>query len=177
MRTLRLLLLLSFVLIGCKGNSGTETATPAESTSAGWIKDSTHLDYLLALPTDRAAVYAQAKVKWNTGVTMDMQEGNSMVMDFLKQSFVGLAGTFADGSLGGLDATAYADSFVVRQGRTNMQSLMDQGMGGSSLGLMASNAVITDFEKEIATRVAAIPGITEEVNVTAWTAAWLANPQ
>ena len=177
MRTFRVLLLLSFVLIGCKGNSGTESGTPAESTSASWIKDSTHLDFLLALPTDRTGVYAQAKVKWDTGVTMDMQEGNSMVMDFLKQTFVGLSGTFDPGSLDGMHATVFADSFVVRHGRTNMQSMMDQGMGGSSLGMMASNAVITDFEKEIATRVAAIPGITGEVDVTAWTAAWLASHQ
>jgi hypothetical protein len=138
------------------------------------INDTRMLGLIRALPIRRLTVYRQAQPKWDTGVTVEMVEGNGMVVEALKGMLIELAAFYPKSHFDGRRHDDYFQSAIQDLARWHRECLEPNGpgSGGTIVGVLTGGELISSLEKMVADMVQALTHFRDDFNFHAWRAEW-----
>jgi hypothetical protein len=95
------------------GAAGTRVPTTSDEAVELLVPaDDALLSYVSTLPAILATAYAKAQPRWHTGITPEMSEATSEVIDVLQQVWVHLASWFPPNHFGAKPAAEYFNDYI-----------------------------------------------------------------
>lgn len=150
--------------------AASEQQVPMERKKARAINSS----MIMSLPARRFAAYRRAQPKWDTGITSEMVEGNSFVIDELHKILVDLAQFFPSGHFDGREPDDYFNDKIKELYNWHYQCLEPDGTGtgGTVIRIMVGAETVANLEKMVEDMVSSLTSHRHNFNFNIWQQTW-----
>lgn len=136
-------------------------------------------NYLQTLPAIRRDVYTRTKPLWDTGVTPKQKQGCYDVSDVLEQILTSLASWYPPYHFNGLEPQDYINAMTASRFTWHRAHLEPNGIGtgGTMIGPMVANSVMTDLETMIVDMVSSLAMHLGDFDYDQWNKEWKATDE
>jgi hypothetical protein len=138
-----------------------------------WIAVAENLAYIQSLPASLADANTRAHEYWDTGIARLMEAGNQVMSDFLMTTVVRTAAFYPEGHFGTEGLEVHLDAYLKERREYHEGALIEEGIGGTGLGLMIGGAVNDDLEAMVARQVAELSKGSSDLEFAIWEAQWI----
>ncbi|MEW6104670.1 MAG: hypothetical protein AB1630_12810, partial [bacterium] len=131
-------------------------------------------DLFVSLPKRRKAAYRKAQPKWDSGITSDMKEGNSIVIEELIEILVDIAEVYPPKHFNGREPREYFENKAKEFAEWHRLELEPHGAGtgGTIISVEVGGEVIYSLENMIEGMIAALTSMHTDYNFQVWKQAW-----
>ncbi len=139
-----------------------------------YLDQAHQLRFLKSLPKQKKAIYEVAQEGWNTGVTVDMMQSNSDVIDFLKETWIKLAEFYPPHHFDGKQPGEYISDYIKRMSSYYRASEepTGAGTGGTIVGVLTGANIIDDLENMIIGLIRNISNYSNSIDYDSWITQW-----
>ena len=138
------------------------------------ISSDTDMQFINMLPKARLDVYEKSQVKWDTGITSKMREGNYDLIDFLSNSWLTLSNFYPPKNFGGIDSEEYIKNYTKERFDYHWSKHTQNGEfdGGNMVIEMIGGDVSNDLERLVDDLVYALLMYEDKFNYMEWSKKW-----
>ncbi|NQY44145.1 MAG: hypothetical protein HRT87_12480 [Legionellales bacterium] len=138
------------------------------------ISSYTDMKFIELLPKARSEVYEKSQVKWDTGVTSKMREGNYDLIDFLSNSWLTLSNFYPPKNFGGIDSEEYIKNYTKERFDYHWSKHTSSGKfdGGNMVIVIIGGDVSSDLERLVDDLVYALLMYEDKFNYMKWSKKW-----
>lgn len=154
--------------------AGTWPAEPHKHEGPDVARDARLLALIRSLPGRRLAAYRAAQPKWDTGVTSEMVDGNTIVVRELEQILIGLAGFYPNAHFDGRRPDDFFSAAIRDAARWHGECLEPHGpgTGGTIVSVLTGAEVVSSVERMVSDMVRALTNFRDDFNFHSWQAEW-----
>ncbi len=134
------------------------------------INNDKHIQFIKDLPKERLEVYGNAQVKWDTGITSTMREGNYTVIEFLMNTWMKLSEFYPLTNFGNITSEKYIEDYTKQRFDYHWAKHTPNGefKGGTIIYIMVGGNVISDLENLVDDLVSTLSLYNENINLNNW---------
>jgi hypothetical protein len=145
-----------------------------QSFARRYLEYPSHYRFVKALPKLKAIVLENAHEGWDTGVTSEMRDASYDVTAFLEYAWLRIAEFYPDRHWSGQSAQDYIHTYI--QDRYAFHWSKHEpggpGTGGTIVGVLTGDDVISDLESLISDTVSALLGYNDDFDFAKWKREW-----
>lgn len=126
------------------------------------------INFLSVLPENKRNIYIEAQKKFHTGITVEMRDGASFIIDFLVDSWIQISDFYDNDIFNNELPKDYIDKFIKNRYRFHWAKYLPEG--GNGIGTMygvvvvVDAEVISDVEREILSLINAIGMVSDKID-------------
>lgn len=130
--------------------------------------------FIESLPVALRRAYDIARPRWDSGVTAEMVEGTSNVIDVVAQMLVHLAAWYPARHFNGKSARDYFSEFIGSRAvwHRAVAEPAGVGTGGTIVSVMTGASLLSDLEDAVCDLVDGLLGFDDSFDFLSWKAAW-----
>ena len=149
-----------------------------QKTKTSLMKPLELKEYLDQLPSIRRAIYKEAQLKWDSGNTGQMCQGNRDVIDVLEQILVTLMGFYPEGHFGDEEPKEYVSALVASRYFWHRARLEPDGpgTGGTIIRVIVGGRVTEDLETMVKEMAEPLSEMVEGFDLAVWEKDWGTDP-
>jgi hypothetical protein len=138
------------------------------------INNDKHIQFIKNLPKERLEVYGNAQVKWDTGITSTMREGNYNVIEFLMNAWMKLSEFYPSTNFGNITSEEYIEDYTKKRFDYHWAKHTPNGEfnGGTMVYVIIGGDVVSDLENLVDDLVSTLSLYNDNIDFNNWSKKW-----